>query len=1084
MTNGIELTISDALITDAGRGIARLDAKSRTLLAVNSGDVVEIKGKTKSTAAVVWQAHPSDEGLGFIRIDGYLRQNIGVGIGDKVFVSKAEVKEADRVVIAPPMGQRPPLSPEFGELAKRRLENRPVVKGDSIPVSMFGLVFNFIVVQVSPHGVVRITRETNLIVKEEPVSESEVRIADVHYEDIGGLRGEIQKIREMVEYPIRYPELFERLGIQAPKGVLIYGPPGCIVGDSLIALENGGLARIDEIARNMLPGVYVADLPIYPPASAKALHVYDVPETIEVVTETGKRLRMTTNHPLMTESGWKKAEELNTRDKIKVFRWLPSPVQYVQLTESVDNKRLHKKIELPKLWDEKLGELFGVFIAEGTAGRDRVFFTIESHEDELAKAVLSNIKSLFDMDGYIAPKKGKNCNVLRFDNRGLADFFRKFWSRENKRVPAPILMSPNSVVASFIRGLFEGDGYVRGANKYHGIFLKSKSRKLTEEVQTLLLRFAITSRIYDSSYLTEKGERKRIHILTIRGKNYISRFNDGIGFISARKKGLLKRVVEGYRRNLDFLKDDFERIRTINKIGEWQRVYDFEVPKTHSFFSNGILSHNTGKTLLAKAVANESDAHFIAISGPELVSKFVGESEEKLREIFKEANEKAPSIIFMDEIDAIAPKREEATNEVERRMVSQLLTLLDGMPKRGQVIVVAATNRQDAVDPALRRPGRFDREIEIGVPDRNSRKEILQIHTKDMPLAKDVSVDELANITHGYTGADISALGKEAAMISLRTVWPKIIDKKKIPEELLLSLSVSRDNFMEALKSIRPSAMREVFVERPNVHWNDIGDMEQAKEDVKEAVELPLKDPQVFEKIGIRPMKGILIVGPPGTGKTLLARAVATEREANFISIKGPEILSKFVGESERTVREIFRKARQAAPCIIFIDEIDAIARSRGSGYLDSGVSERVVDTLLTELDGLQDLKNVVVLAATNRPEDIDPAMLRPGRFDKIIEILMPGEGARLEIFKVHTKRMPLDKDVDLVELAKETDEYTGAEIENIVREAGMNAIRNKRDIVKKDDFMKALQEVRPAIPKEVAERIKRFKEEPESMYR
>jgi transitional endoplasmic reticulum ATPase len=718
VSNGIELTVSDALITDSGRGIARLDSKSQKLLGVVSGEVVEIKGKSKTTAAIVWQAHPSDEGLGFIRIDGYLRQNIGVGIGDKVFVSKAEVKDADKVTIAPPMNQRPPLSPDFAEYAKRRLENRPLVKGDSVQIPMFGLVFSFIVVQVSPHGVVRITKETALTVKEEPVSESEVRVADVHYEDIGGLRNEIQKIREMVEYPIRYPEVFERLGIEPPKGVLLYGSPG------------------------------------------------------------------------------------------------------------------------------------------------------------------------------------------------------------------------------------------------------------------------------------------------------------------------------------------------------------------------------TGKTLLAKAVANESDAHFISISGPELVSKFVGESEEKLREIFREANEKAPSIIFMDEIDAIAPKREEATNEVERRMVSQLLTLLDGMPSRGQVIVLAATNRPDAIDPALRRPGRFDREIEIGIPDRTARKEILQIHTRNMPLAKDVSLDELASITHGYTGADLSALAKEAAMASLRNVWPQITDKKRIPEEILMSLTVTRENFMEALKSIRPSALREVFVERPNTHWGDIGDLEKVKEEIKEAVELPLKEPQAFEKIGIRPIKGILLVGPPGTGKTLLAKAVATEREANFISIKGPEVLSKFVGESERTVRELFRKARMASPCIIFIDEIDAIARQRGGGYTDSGVSERVVDTLLTEMDGLNDMKNVVVIAATNRPEDIDPALLRPGRFDKVIEILMPDAAARLEIFKVHTKRMPIDKDVDLLELANMTEEYTGAEIENIVREAGMNAIRNRRSSVRKEDFMKALHEIKPTVPKEVAERIKRFKEEPESMYR
>ncbi len=718
MAEGIELTVAGALVPDDGRGIARIDSKARKLLGVISGDIIEIRGKRKSTAAIVWQAHQEDEGLDFIRIDGYIRQNIGVGIGDRVFVTKADVKEAEKVILAPPANQRTPISPDFSEYAKNRLEDKPLVKGDVVPIAMFGYAFNFIVVQVVPHGVVKVTRNTEVVVKSEPVSDSTIKIGEVHYEDIGGLKNEIQKIREMVELPIRYPELFERLGIEPPKGVLLYGAPG------------------------------------------------------------------------------------------------------------------------------------------------------------------------------------------------------------------------------------------------------------------------------------------------------------------------------------------------------------------------------TGKTLLAKAVANESDAHFIDISGPELVSKFVGESEERLREIFNEAKEKAPTIIFMDEIDAIAPKREEATNEVERRMVSQLLALMDGITSRGQVIVIGATNRPNAIDPALRRPGRFDREIEIGVPDRNARKEILQIHTKNMPLAKDVDLDELANMTHGYTGADIAALCREAAMAELRHILPQIINKKSVPNEILANLNVTRADFMEALALIQPSALREVFVERPNVHWDDVGGLEEVKQQLREAVELPVKNPEAFEKIGIRPVKGILLVGAPGTGKTLLAKAVATERESNFISIKGPELLSKYVGESEKAVREIFRKAKQAAPCIIFIDEIDAIATIRGAEEGDSLVTERVVDTLLTEFDGLTELKNVVVLAATNRPDMIDPALLRPGRFDKIIEIPLPDEKARYEIFKVHTKKMPLDKDVKLEELAKQTENYTGAEIENIVREAGMNAIRSSRDKVNKHDFEVAMQEVRPAIPKELAERIKRFKEEPENMYR
>ncbi|MCL4389100.1 MAG: CDC48 family AAA ATPase [Candidatus Marsarchaeota archaeon] len=718
MVNGIELTVASALVTDDGKGIARIDSKARKLLGVSSGDVVEIKGKRRSTAATVLPAHQQDEGLDFVRVDGWVRQNLGIGIGDRVFVTKADVQNAERVVLAPPPNQRTPISPDFAEYAKNKLDDKPLEKGDVVPIPMFGYVFNFVVAQVSPHGVVRVTRATEVIVRSEPVSESMVKIGDVHYEDIGGLKNEIQKIREMVELPIRYPELFERLGIEPPKGVLLFGAPG------------------------------------------------------------------------------------------------------------------------------------------------------------------------------------------------------------------------------------------------------------------------------------------------------------------------------------------------------------------------------TGKTLLAKAVANESDAHFIDISGPELVSKFVGESEEKLRELFNEAKEKAPTIIFMDEIDAMVPKREEATNEVERRMVSQLLALLDGIGSRGQVIVIGATNRPNAIDPALRRPGRFDREIEIGVPDRNSRKEILQIHTRNMPLSKDVNLDELADMTHGYTGADLTALAREAAMCTLRKLLPTIIDKKAIPNEILIGLTVTRDDFISAYSSIQPSALREVFVERPNVHWSDVGGLDFVKNQLKEAVEMPIKNPEAFEKIGIRPVKGILLVGAPGTGKTMLAKAVATERESNFISIKGPELLSKYVGESEKATREVFRKARMAAPCIIFIDEIDAIAGVRDSGRGDSMVTERIVDTLLTELDGLQEAKGIVVLAATNRPDMVDPALLRPGRFDKIIEIPMPDDATRLAIFKVHTKRMPLAKEVNLDELTKMSEGYTGAEIENVCREAGMNAIRLKKTVVTKEDFAFALREIRPAIPKELSERIKKFKYEPESMYR
>ncbi|RLG19581.1 AAA family ATPase [Candidatus Micrarchaeota archaeon] len=712
---GVNLKVVEALQNDVGRSIVRIDSRAYKILGVTSGDIVELKGK-RSTAAVVWQAHPQDEGLNIIRMDGYLRQNAGVAIGDKIFVRKAQLREAKKVVLAP--SQRMRFSPDFGAFIKNKLKGRALTRGDTLYVGLFGTSFPLIAAVVQPQGIALVTEETKVEVKEEPIKDIGRMLSSISYEDIGGLKEEVQKIREMVELPMRHPELFEKLGIEAPKGVLIYGPPG------------------------------------------------------------------------------------------------------------------------------------------------------------------------------------------------------------------------------------------------------------------------------------------------------------------------------------------------------------------------------TGKTLLAKAVASESEANFIHIAGPELVSKFVGESEERLRQVFKEAEENSPTIIFMDELDAIAPKREEVTGEVERRMVSQLLTLLDGLKTRGQVIVIGATNRPNAIDQALRRPGRFDREIEIGIPDRNARKEILQIHTRNMPIAEGVSLDELANITHGYTGADISSLTKESAMRVLRRILPKIdLEQEFIPPKVLENLRVTRDDFLSALRDIHPSALREVFVEVPNVKWEDVGGLEQVKKELAEAVELPLKKPEVFRKMGIRPVKGLMLIGLPGTGKTLMAKAVATESEANFISIKGPEVFSKWVGESEKMVRELFRKARMAAPCIIFIDEIDAIATSRAGGTTDSHVGERVVNTLLTELDGLQNLKNVVVIAATNRPELVDRALLRPGRFDRILKIPVPDEKTRLEIFKVHTKKMPLGKDVNLAVYAKATEGYTGADIEGICREAGMQAIRSNATKVEKKHFDHALKVIRATVTKEKLEGMEKFAESVNTMY-
>ncbi len=667
MAQYVTLKVAEAYPQDAGRGVVRIDPKIAQELGLTSGDVVEIVGR-KKTYAIYWIGRPEDYGRGIIRMDGYIRNNAGVAIDDKVQVRKVQVKQAQKVTLAPTEPLRIVGAEEY---LLSILEGRVLTRGDTVTINVMGNKIDLIVTGINPPAdAVIITPSTQIVISEEVAKAVPKGIPRVTYEDIGGLKEAIQKIREMVELPLRHPELFERLGVEAPKGVLLYGPPG------------------------------------------------------------------------------------------------------------------------------------------------------------------------------------------------------------------------------------------------------------------------------------------------------------------------------------------------------------------------------TGKTLLAKAVANETNANFYSISGPEIMSKFYGESEARLREIFKEAEENAPSIIFIDEIDAIAPKREEVTGEVERRVVSQLLSLMDGLEARGKVIVIAATNRPNALDPALRRPGRFDREIEIKVPDRKGRLEILQIHTRHMPLAEDVDLNKIASVTHGYVGADLEYLCKEAAMKALRRVLPEIkLEEEKIPPEILNKLQVTMKDFEEALKEITPSAMREVYLETPEVRWEDIGGLEQVKKELREAVEWPLKFPEVYKRLGYSIPKGILLYGPSGTGKTLLAKAVANESEANFISVRGPELLSKWVGESERAVREVFRKARQASPCIIFFDEIDALAPVRGlSG--DSRVTERVVCQLLTELDGIQPLSGVVVLAATNRIDMVDPALLRAGRFDKLIYVPLPDKPARLEIFKIHIKGKPLAKDVDLNKLVDQTEGFSGADIAAVVNTA------------------------------------------------
>jgi len=490
----------------------------------------------------------------------------------------------------------------------------------------------------------------------------------------------------------------------------------------------------------------------------------------------------------------------------------------------------------------------------------------------------------------------------------------------------------------------------------------------------------------------------------------------------------------------------------------------------------------TGKTLLAKAVANESDAHFILLNGPEVMSKFYGESEKKIRSIFEEAEKNAPAIIFIDEIDSLAPKREDVGGEVERRVVSQLLTMMDGLQARGKVVVIGATNRPSAIDPALRRPGRFDREVEISVPDKTGRLQILKIHTRGMPLTKSVNLIELARKTHGFVGADINSLAKEAAMNVLRKNIHKfnLEEDSEIPQEVLNVLKVCGDDFNEALKTVRPSAMREVLVETPNIKWDDIGGIENVKRDLKEAVEWPLKYPDSFLAMGVSAPKGVLLYGPPGTGKTLLAKAVASESEANFIQIKGPSLLSMWVGKSEEGVRKIFERARQVSPCIIFFDEIDSLAGRRGGG-MGGGtkVAENVLNQMLAEMDGIEDLTNVIVVGATNRPDILDPALMRPGRFDRIVHVPVPNELGRYEILKIHTKKTPLDKSVDIKKISEETIGYTGADLESLAREAAMLALRediNAKKVTKKH-FDEAMGKIQPSVSENDQKRYKQVEQ-------
>jgi len=710
--NEVQLEVAKAYPNDSGRGIARLDPDTLLHLKLSPGDIIEIEG-AETTAAKVWRADRQDWNTDTVRVDGFTRQNADVGIGERVTIRKAEADTADTLVLAPPEEASVQFGSDAAGMVKRQILKRPVVERDIVPVMSStnhpfmrspGQAIPLIAVETDPDGVCLITEDTDVELREEPITGFEKTGGGITYEDIGGLKNEIQRVREMVELPMKHPQIFSKLGIEPPQGVLLHGPPG------------------------------------------------------------------------------------------------------------------------------------------------------------------------------------------------------------------------------------------------------------------------------------------------------------------------------------------------------------------------------TGKTLLAKAVANETSASFFSIAGPEIISKYYGESEQQLREIFEDAKEESPAIVFIDELDSIAPKREDVTGEVERRVVAQLLTMMDGLETRGQVVVIGATNRVDSVDPALRRPGRFDREIEIGVPDEVGRKEILQIHTRGMPLSDDVSLDHLADETHGFVGADVESLTKEAAMKALRRYLPEIdLDEEEVPPSLIDRMIVKRDDFAGALTEVEPSAMREVLVELPKVSWEDVGGLASAKQEVQESVEWPLTSPEKFDRMGVEAPKGVLLYGPPGTGKTLMAKAVANETNANFISVRGPQLLSKWVGESEKAIRQTFRKARQVSPTIIFFDELDSLAPSRGQ-EMGNNVSERVVNQLLTELDGLEEMGDVMVIGATNRPDMIDPALIRSGRFDRLVMIGQPGQEGRERILEIHTGDTPLAPDVSLREVAEITDGYVGSDLEGIAREAAIEALRDDDDAqeVEMKHFRRAMESVRPTITDDI----------------
>ncbi|MEM5793134.1 MAG: AAA family ATPase [Candidatus Aenigmatarchaeota archaeon] len=811
--------------------------------------------------------------------------------------------------------------------------------------------------------------------------------------------------------------------------------------------------------------------------------------------------------------------ENNKIVKLKDFKGNLENVK-VGFARNKSNINKIKPIILPLKSTKNLLGFLGLMFSEGSINDSEI--SIANKDEKIRERAKEYFVEIFGFDEknvYYDEEKIKVYSYI------LAEFLEKCCGLpqgkkpDNIHLPFWIFKCSREEIIEFLRMYFEGDGSV-GWNQYGVPTFKyySKNKNFLLGIQFLLLRLDISSKII--KWKTKRNELWALYIDNSKSRElffklispkkckerlksyYNSKSKEDPNWLPI--NGLLKKIKE--IENIKYGKDIPEN--SIEPYLSGRKILTFRQAKKILDLLSPLVKTSYGLELIKKARRMiDSDVAWKKVTAVELInqpftlydltvkknsnflvgdsllflhnSMWYGKSEENLRKIFEEAEKNAPSIIFIDEVDSIAPKREEVTGEVERRVVSTLLTQMDGLKKRGKVIVIAATNRENSIDPALRRPGRFDREIEIGVPDKKGRKEILQIHTRHMPLSKDVNLDELAEITYGYVGADLEALAKEAAMYALRRILPEIKWKEEgqLPEDVLEKLIVTNEDFQNALKIVEPSGMREVLIEVPNVRWEDIGGLEEVKQELQEAIEWPLKSPEMFERLGITPPKGVLLYGPPGCGKTLLAKAVATESNANFISVKGPEIFSKWVGESEKRIRELFRRAKQVSPSIIFFDEIDSLVPKRGTS-IGEDVSEKVVSQMLTELSGLEDLHNVVVIAATNRPDMLDPALLRPGRFDRKILVPGPDEKARLKILEIKTKKMPL-KDVDLKKLAKDTEGFSGADLEALVREAAMHALRKNKKTknVTGKDFEEAMKSIKPSLNKDVMRFYQQFDE-------